>query len=359
MGKIAYYVSGHGYGHAVRASQVVEALSAKGNTVLVRGKVPTWLFAGGHFSGNVTVDIADVDSGPVQVDSMTTDVGKTLLRFKNYLDDIPSLVEREKVILEGFKPDVVVSDISPLGVETANAMSLPSIVVANFLWDWILEGYEKDDPAFLLLAKKLRGIYKKADRILKTPLSGGFDGYENVKDIPLIARGCELAKEETRDILNLPHDKPLALVAMGGDGLSEFTDNLKKRVSVCGLLMTDENSCDGEDVYSFDRVGVNYNHLLKACDVVIGKLGYGVVSEIMATGRPILYTRRNDFVEYDVLNESVLKYADGIETDRDTFFKGSLDQPLTEILKRKTKKPLVCNGAVCVVDYVNGFTVGK
>ena len=39
---------------------------------------------------------------------------------------------------------------------------------------------------------------------------------------------------------------------------------------------------------------------MAAADVVVSKPGYGIVSECVANGTPLLYTSRGRFVEYDV-----------------------------------------------------------
>ena len=45
---------------------------------------------------------------------------------------------------------------------------------------------------------------------------------------------------------------------------------------------------------------LQYQDLVAAADVVVTKPGYGIVSECVANGTPLLYTSRGAFVEYDV-----------------------------------------------------------
>ena len=46
--------------------------------------------------------------------------------------------------------------------------------------------------------------------------------------------------------------------------------------------------------------GLAYQDVVAAADLVITKPGYGIVSECVANGTPLLYTSRGRFVEYDV-----------------------------------------------------------
>jgi len=45
---------------------------------------------------------------------------------------------------------------------------------------------------------------------------------------------------------------------------------------------------------------LSYPDLVAAADVVVSKPGYGIVSECVANGTPLLYTSRGRFAEYDV-----------------------------------------------------------
>ena len=48
------------------------------------------------------------------------------------------------------------------------------------------------------------------------------------------------------------------------------------------------------------QAGLTYTDLLAACDVVVTKLGYGIVSECIANGVALLYALRGRFIEQDV-----------------------------------------------------------
>jgi len=47
--------------------------------------------------------------------------------------------------------------------------------------------------------------------------------------------------------------------------------------------------------------GLKYEDLVAAVDVVVSKPGYGIVSECVANGTPLLYTSRGRFAEYEVM----------------------------------------------------------
>jgi L-arabinokinase len=50
---------------------------------------------------------------------------------------------------------------------------------------------------------------------------------------------------------------------------------------------------------------MDYEDLVAAVDVVVSKPGYGIVSECIANGTPLLFTSRGRFAEYDVMVEQM------------------------------------------------------
>ncbi|MBI4665603.1 MAG: hypothetical protein HY751_04240 [Nitrospinae bacterium] len=336
MGTAVFYVSGHGFGHAARASQVIGELALTfGHRVVVRTTAPEFLFLRGSagLAEKVTVERAEVDQGPSQPDCFTTDFAATYSRYASMLTSFDGLLEAEFRHVSRIKPSAVVADISPLGVAVGKRLGVPTFVVANFLWDWIFKDYAKKYPKFDIISSLLTGIYKEADAILRTPFSGGFEPYSNVVDIPLIARRSAKSREDARRSLGLDENGKYALVSFGGIGAEGFYTGLEDRVTSMELLTLRGTPGRSGRTISFDGAKVAHEDLVMAADVVIGKLGYGLCAEIAAAGRPILYTPRNDFVEYNVLEDGIRKLVPSFCLERDEFFGKSLEPALAALLK--------------------------
>lgn len=322
-----FYVSSHGYGHAVRAAQVMDALIERGFSITARTMAPAWLFPKG-----VNVEAADVDAGLVQRDCLAADLPASLQAFIKRRDQAPAGVERELGAVTRIKPGIIVCDIAPLGVRVARRVGLPCVVVANFLWDWILRAYVEHDPRFGELANELSDVYLTAGDILRTPLSGGFEPYPNTTLIPLIARAAPRSRAQARALLGLPDERPLALVSMGGVGHAGFIAGLPARVKRFDLLLTDDTSRHDGTTWTFNRAQAAHHDLLAACDVVIGKMGYGLCADLIATKRGLLYTARDDFIEFSVLEAQTLKFTGARKLPAPELFDGPLDGHLQGLL---------------------------
>lgn len=329
---ILYYVSGHGFGHAARSSRVIRELVAHyGCNVIVRTTAPSFIFEQAVGDG-VAVEMADVDSGPAQSDCLHTDIPATLERITRQLRDFGATAQKEAEYAASLNPSVIVADIAPLGVEVGSLLKRPTIVVANFLWDWIYGDYARRIPQFAAISQRFTEIYSKATRILRTPLSGGMDGYSNIMDIPLIAPSMEKSREMARECLGFPKDERFVLVSFGGIGAERFFSRLGERITKFNVMILGQGERRFGKMFQFDWKKTSHADLLSAADVVVGKLGYGLCSELIAQKRPLLYTQRADFVEYNVLNDGLRKYVAVDTLPPDEFFEGSLDEPLIQLL---------------------------
>ena len=177
---------------------------------------------------------------------------------------------------------------------------------------------------------------------LRLPMSGGFESFSNVKDIPFIARHASLSRDEVCKKLKLPADKPLVLASFGGFGLPALdTDTHRQVQEIHGGLRRQRCpraaqrkdtpavverkgafiSINEEAMYD---AGVRYEDLVGAAEVVVTKPGYGIVSECIANDTAILYTSRGHFPEYDVLVEEMPKYMRSAFISQDDLFAGKV-----------------------------------
>ncbi len=344
-----FAVTGHGFGHAVRSSLVMRALIDRHRfSITVRTSAPGWLFP-----ADVAVEPATLDVGVVQKDALTPDLAATAQWWERLLlHDFERRVAEEVAAIERINPDVVVADIAPLGVAAGKAAGRPTVVEANFLWDWIFEGYAASSPILEALAPKVTAIYEQADRIYRTPFSDGMERYQNVTDIPLIARRSTLGKEAARLLLGLPRDEPLALVSMGGAGLDRFFHRLNRRLTVARPFTFGDEPGERDGMIVLPR---SFAHVdaMAAADLVIGKLGYGLCGELAAIGRGILYTPRTDFVEYFTLAREIGKLVPTEEVDETTYFEGSLDPAVGRLMKAGMIAPAITiDGAARAADLI-------
>ena len=345
---VVFYISGHGFGHASRDVEIINALGRIAGPdlkVIIRSAVPQSLLAR---TLRVPFDLRPgiCDTGLVQTNSVTQDDQATLAAARDFYGRFDDRVHDEAVQLAQDDPDVVVCDIAPLGLAVAAELGVPSIFIGNFTWDWIYETQPGFGGGTSSVIDTIRGAHTLATETLKLPFSPSFDGsgLPNISPLPLIARRSTLPRAETRALFGLPPDRKIALLSFGGYGLSELDLAGVDCAAEWNLVVTDRSLSDGAlralpYVHALSEAALGasparYEDLIAAVDAVITKPGFGILGECLTASTPILYTSRGLFREYEVLVAEMPRYLRSQFISQADLFAGRWNAALTELLAK-------------------------
>jgi hypothetical protein len=352
---LAFYVSSHGFGHAARDIEVINEI---GRTrpdlrIVMRSRVPASFI---ERSALVAIELqpADTDTGVAQIDSLHIDQEATARQAASFYEQFSTRVDAEASTLRTLGATLVVGDIPPLACAAASRTGIPSVVLGNFTWDWIYAAY----PQFECLAPgvidAIGAAYALATRALRLPLHGGFDTMRAVvQDVPFIARRSRRARLEVRLALGLGPQETVVLASFGGHNLGLDYGAIALR-SPFRLLLTDHEYPSGHDGSNLVRVtrtdlanaGLRYEDLIAASDVVVGKPGYGIVSECVANGIAFLYARRDRFAEEDIFERDMPAILRCRRIEPEVLMAGSWQDDIEALLDQPSPPSLpATNGA--------------
>ena len=315
MPSVVFYISGHGFGHAVRQIAILDALHALAPDIplFVRTSAPEWLFRRTG-DGLFTLLPGVTDTGVVQIDSLRPDEAETIVRARAFHRELPGRVEHEVGILRQCGAGLVIADAPPLACAAAAAAGIPSVVCANFTWDWIYRAYA-GQPGADELSASIGDTYALAESGWRMPLHGGFETVREVVDLPFVTRRprAEATRESLRARLDLPVGRQLALVSFGGYGLRRLPLDRLDCLGDWDVVISsgnDEGVSLPPGVHEVRETrmygqGLRYEDLVRAVDVVVTKPGYGIVSDCLANHTAMLYTPRGRFPEYDVMEREM------------------------------------------------------
>ena len=363
MQTIVFYISGHGYGHASRQIAVIQALRARRADlrVVVRTSAPRWLFDR-SLAAPVDVVPGAVDTGVVQVDSLTVDVAASIDQAWAFHERLPERSEREARWLETQAASLVVADIPPLAFAAAQRAGLPAVGVSNFTWDWIYEAYRPEIASAPELVPAIRRAYAAAAVAWRLPMHGGFESFQRVVDVPLVGRQSTLDQRDARRRLRLPADQPLAFVEFGRYGLAAIDWAAVATITGCGIVLTAEEGRVALDARAVERPFLvvseralgdrvrTFQDLLRAVDVLVTKPGYGMIAECAANDTAMLYTARGRFVEYDVLVAAMPRFIRSAYIPQDELFRGHWRPHLSALLEQARPSAADVSGAEVVAD---------
>jgi L-arabinokinase len=322
---VVWYVSGHGFGHASRDSEVISTLASQrpDTRFSVRTGLPQWLFKTTRAS--LDVQSCQTDTGVTQVDSLHLDEDETARRAAAFYNDFDRRVDEEAAYLREARPNLVVGDIPPLAFAAASRAGIPSVAIGNFTWDWIYAAYPSFDRIAPNVVATLVRAYADASCALRLPLHGGFQSMASVTtDIPFVARRSARDPEGTRRTLGVPPDRPMVFASFGAYGAALPLDALKRSHALT--------------VVTLDRPpqGLLYQDIVAAADVVVSKPGYGIVSECIANDTALLYTSRGRFVEYDVFVAQMPHLLRCRYISNDDLFAGRWEDAIEALLSQPT-----------------------
>lgn len=345
--KVIFYVSGHGFGHASRQIEIINALTAicPDVGVIVRTSAPRWLFDRGTTTP-VTFAPGETDTGVVQINSLQVDPSASVRLAWQFHHTLKERAKEESLLINRCGVTLVVGDIPPLAFASAALARLPSVAIGNFTWDWIYQHYQNQLSLPPQLLPTIRNAYASAELAWELPMSAGFERFPHIIKTPLVARHARRQPADTRKALGLPIEQTLILVSFGRYGLNTVDWNTTTRSGDFGIILTRDpvdrgpalpNPEANHRLYSIDLPaiaarGFGYEDLVAAADIVISKPGYGIIAECAANDTALIYTSRGDFAEYNVLVENMPKLLKCTYLEQNNLFAGQWAEAVHRVL---------------------------
>lgn len=322
---IYYYVSGHGFGHISRSSVIIsELLQDKRLTTLHVVSERIDFLNLEHpklFKRKVNLDV-----GVIQKDSLSLDVQATKLALQKLDSIAPDLILGEAKYCDKHEIDILITDSSSLAITIALEAKIPSVFIGNFTWDFVYANFAKYDSYFEKKSLELSVEYSFASLALFLPFFCPMPEFLESQKLSLVGRKPRLTKEEARKSFGFEPNKKYILLSFGAYGLNEFRiqwESIPK-----DLVPVAQGMPELSDHCFYIKDNIFYPDLVCACDAVLTKPGYGILSECYLANTPLFYTDRGDFAEYPVLVEALETYFPSAYLSQDQVSAGewNLDQ---------------------------------
>ena len=358
MKNIAYFISSHGFGHAARACAVMHELNKMGEYhFIIFSDLPLWFFQESlKFIFDYQIYKSDV--GLIQHDPFNENLKDTINALgKIYPVSSDELLRLTK-IFSSLRIELVICDISPVGIIAANSASIPSLLIENFTWDWIYKPYQDQYPEFAKFSNYLQDIFNSASFHLQTePICNRRIKYPLINPI---FREPTQKRKQIRNELGIRHNELMLLITMGGipynipDSIS-YSRYKNIKIVIPGANVKNETEIENVLYLPYHH---HYFHpnLVHASDIVIGKIGYSTIAETFSARLPFLYISRKNFRESVYLEEFVKKRMIGKEIESNFLNNEDWLSFVMEIYQQNEGKTQVINGAKEASDFIKNIS---
>jgi len=352
---IALFVSPHGFGHAARACAIIGELNRRLPAVAIHvfTRVPEWFFAESlpfpFFYHELETDV-----GMVQLSPLREDVVATARKLDSFLDFSAGRIEAIASMIRAVRCGLVVCDIAPLGIAVAAHCGLPSVLIENFTWDWIYDGYAAAEPRMAAHAATVRAVFASATHRIQTePVTVRHPA--DLVTAP-VSRPCRAAIADTRAALGVGSGDTFVLVSMGGVATQRsFLDTLGRHSHCLFAVPADGVTAierRGSVILLPWHASLYHPDLVAAADVVVGKLGYSTIAEVFNAGVAFGYFTRPEFRESWPLQTFVDAHVPSVRLADASFDSGGWLQAITHLLAVPRVTRTERNGAMTAADWL-------
>lgn len=345
-----FYISGHGLGHATRQIALMQALRAEhpDARIHVRTCVPRSIL-GCEVPGELALSRAQIDTGVAERDLFHQDGLATLQQYARLHAHRDTILAEEVNYVRTHGIDGIVCDIPPLAAAIGRRSGIPVVAVSNFGWDSIYAPYVEEHPEYAWLLDALQEDYRLTTLLLRLPFHEEMAAFPRKRDIPLLVRapqdGCGALRE-----LGLDPERARPIVLIGGrmfDFEALRASDLLASGAYTVLVLGDPGIDLGKDVRVLGpEWGARFLELIGLSDLMIAKLGYGIVSDCIASGTALVYPPRFGFPEYEILEREMPGMLSAQRIELGAFQRGEWKEAADRALAgRHGVKPPALDGA--------------
>jgi len=314
--------------------------------------IPEWFFKQSLIA-NYTYHYEKTDVGVIQKNALVEDLEATLLDLDTIYPLRSTEVNRLANIVAQSHCEAILCDIAPMGIETARRAGVPSILIENFTWDWIYEGYLDEKKEFSRVIPYLKQLFEQADFHIQTEPLCSLNNNAGLH-APPASRKPRISAVETRSALGISDHQKAVLITMGGiPEKYHFLPTLKNHKEIHFILPGNYSTSLTEQNVTLLSHHSKFFHpdLVNACDAVIGKLGYSTIAEVFHAGIPMLYLSRSHFRESPSLASFVESKIPCAHIQAEDFENGSWFPALFELLTLPKFHRTSPNGADQIAEY--------
>jgi hypothetical protein len=348
-------ISSHGFGHAMQALLVVNALRQRlpSLQITLRTTVsPAFLKT--RLQGDFQLLPVSSDFGMCMRSAVDIDLAASALAYSQFHADWSQKVRVEAEALAATKADLILADIPYLTLAGAEEAGIPAVALCSINWADIYWHYCANQPEAKSIHQQIQAAYRSARYFLQPAPSMPMTDLDNTLSIgPLAALGAP-CRSVINKKLRLNPEQCLVCLALGGIEMSLPIQDWPKIEGV-SMLVPAAWQIDRPDTFAWESLNLAFIDMLCSCDVLITKPGYGTFTEAACHGIPVIYLERDDWPETFYIVGWLKKQTRAVSISRNSLERGAIMESLEQVLAATLPEPPKANGAEEAADLLLPF----
>lgn len=279
-----------------------------------------------------------IDGGASQSGPLEVDIAKTLAEYHRIAQSVRAEDETQWLTSEGF--DAVLTDATPIACTAAHLAGIPSLPIVNFTWDLVYAAHaqqlgEAQDGPYHRMVREISRHYSRATLCIRLPGFSPMPAFAAMVDGPLVVRKPNRSRADVRSELGIA-DQNVVLITFGGYG-AHFLEDVRLPSGWLGLCVGKPGDVFPEGFQGIELGAFHFPDLVASVDCIIGKLGYGMTSECLSIGTPLLFVPRANWMEEPFFKTYVRMTGCGLEMPFEDYSAGNWSPYLQQALAMDVK----------------------
>lgn len=351
-------VTGHGYGHLSQVTPVVLAL---------RNRVPGLrLTVRSLLRAEIVRDFLGEDCGfappppdfgmamhsPIDVDAERSAEAYAALHAA-----WPAVVAEEAEKLAALAPTLLLSGVGYAGLAGAARAGLPAVALSSLNWADIYRTYCLGFPGAAAVHGQMLDAYRGARMFLQIEPHLPMTDLPNRRSVGPVARLGTDRRAELADALGGRPSDRFALASLGGIQGPASMCRLPRVPGLRWLADPDlAASLPGrDDVTPVSAVPLRFLDVLRSCDLVVTKPGYGTIVEAVCNGTRVVYCERPDWPETAGMDGWARATGRAMMIGRSDLAEGSYGDRLLALLDGPAPAPVEPSGVAAAAELIAGL----
>ena len=347
-------ITAHGFGHAAQVAPIINSLRERlpALQVTLLSSLPE-SFLNERIRGEFQRIDRAPDFGLVMHSALAIDLESSAANYAGLHTNWQRRVDEEARQLSALAPDLVLADVPYLTLAAAAQAGIPAVALCSLNWADIYRHYFLDHEEASQVLGHMEAAYQSAQAFLCPEPSMPMQFLENRVSIgPIAVQGCN-RREELIQQLGLKSECSLVLVAPGGVATRFGIENWPQDQAI-HWLVSESWQVKHPDASPLEHTGLGFPDLVSSCDAVLGKCGYGTVTECVLNGTPLMYIPRPDWPEEQSLLQWLDAHAAAVEVAPGCLVTGEFSSMVRKARSGTVKSP-VATGINQAADYLYGL----